>query len=83
MQEPPQRQQMEAGREQQLVRKPYAETLGDPFIRGLPLRIPLSRKLKPDDRKTMSIQPIAERTPARVRLARLLNGHKKIMRGLE
>ena len=65
--------------------KPWmlAETLGDPYIRGLPLpRIPLSRELQPDAGQTVSVQPIAERTP-RARLTRLLNGHTKIMRGLE
>ena len=56
-----------------------AETLGDPYIRGLPFpRIPLSRELQPDAGQTVSVQPIAERTP-RVRLTRLLNGHTKIM----
>ena len=60
-----------------------AETLGDPYIRGLPLpRIPLSRELQPDAGQTVSVQPISERTP-RARLTRLLNGHTKIMRGLE
>ena len=60
-----------------------AETLGDPYIRGLPLpRIPLSRELQPDVGQTVSVQPISERTP-RARLTRLLNGHTKIMRGLE
>ena len=60
-----------------------AETLGDPYIRGLPLpRIPVSRELKPDDGQTVSVQPIAEWTP-RARLTRLLNGHTKIIRGLE
>jgi len=61
----------------------FAETLGDPYIRGLPLpRIPLSRELQPDAGQTVSVQPISERTP-RARLTRLLNGHTKIMRGLE
>ena len=60
-----------------------AETLGNPYIHGLPLpRIPLSRELQPDTGQTVSVQPIAERTP-RERLTRLLNGHTKIMRGLE
>ena len=61
----------------------FAETLGDFYIRGLPLpRIPLYRELKPDDRQTVSVQLVAERTP-RARLTRLLNGNMKIMRGLE
>ena len=60
-----------------------AETLGDPYICGLPLpRIPLSRELQPDAGQTVSVQPIAERTP-RARLTRLLNGHTKIMLGLK
>ena len=64
-------------------RRGCAETLGDPYIRGLPLpRIPLSRELQPDAGQTVSVQPISERTP-RARLTRLLNGHTKIMRGLE
>jgi len=60
-----------------------AKPLGDPYIRGLPFpRISLSRELKPVDGQTVSVQPIAERTP-RARLTRLQNRHTKIMRGLE
>ena len=63
--------------------RPGAETLGDPYIRGLPLpMIPLSRELQPDAGQTVSVKPISERTP-RARLTRLLNGHTKIMQGLE
>jgi len=66
-----------------VVAVPTAETLGDPYIRGLPLpRIPLSCELQPDAGQTVSVQQIAEPTP-RARLTRLLNGHMKIMRGLE
>ena len=61
-----------------------SETLGDAYIRGLPLpRIHVSRELKPDNDQTVSIQPMTERTP-RACLIRLLNGQTKITRaGLE
>ena len=66
-----------------LLSKLTAETLGDPYTRGLPLhRIHLSYELKPDNRQTVSVQPIAERI-SRARLTRLLNGNAKIMGGLE
>ena len=63
--------------------KHCAETLEDPYIYGLPLpRIPLLCVLKLDNGQTVYMQPIAEQTP-RARLTRLLNGHTKIMQGLE
>ena len=44
-------------------RQGCAETLGDPYIRGLPLpRIPISHKLKPDNGQTMSVQAAAKWT---------------------
>ena len=39
-------------------RQGCAETLGDPYIRGLPIpRIPLSRELQPDAGQTVSARP--------------------------
>ena len=65
-------------------RRGCAETLGDPYKRGLPLpRIPRDREQTTDNGQTKFVRRVNSQQIGCAQLIRLINGHTKMMRGLK